>query len=527
MAALALPASVAVAAPGVSHETRRMVVLHRSWFPLEPEVADALRLVVQAGSPGDRMGLLEYGDGRVVRLASTSLGLRSAVRGFNRAVAGGPRTGPGDQFAPAILAALHALGPRLEGTLDLVWLVPPADGQAGSEAVSAAIAAARHRGAQVHVLAPTGGPIPAPMARVAVETEGTAYSRPSDQPLYLAMLGLIARSHDADRLPVRAGAFWVDDQAESLLIALDRGPDEDPELVGPDEIVRTPGRPFDLRWHRFSTYDLVEVDHPRKGLWRLNQPEGLDRAEVVLRRSPLRLILEVDPQPATMNAPVQLKVRFEENGRPLVSFARLKDMEVTVRVLPPEGEAKSIALERVPEGWYAGVLTPEQSGPHRVHVQAESPDVVRQHPFEFEVERQCFDVETRWATDEIAVDAKIRSYCGDLSDVRVRARFDQHVEGQEPIPGDWLALTLQRPDLLSAVIPREGTGELIVEAKAIDGRTPRRFALPVITPAEGEGSTSFGAWAARLMIANIPLLLLPLLWAHRRQIYNLEVAPHV
>lgn len=524
--ALGLTAGSAAAEPGVSHDTRRMVVLHRSRLPAAPELADALRMLAQAGSRGDRLGVVEYGAEVAVRMPSTSLGHRQALGRLEAAISTEPQTRPGARAGPAVLAALQALGPRVEGALDLVWVLPGADGTADPTAVDAAIDAARVRGARVHVLGAPGSTLSDVLVRLTAQTRGSTQVRLTEVALHHAVLELIARSRGADRLPVRAGGFWVDEQAESLLVALDREPDEVARLVGPDEVAHTFARPAGVTWHRLTGYDLVEIDAPMPGLWRADQPAGLDRAKVVVRRSPLRLVLDVEPSPATLEAPARLRVRFEEHARPVVSYARLKDMEVGVRVVAPEGEPRPLDLTRVPGGWYEGYLTPGIPGTHEVLVAAESPDVVRRHAFTFTAERQCFDVAARWSEADVAVDVQLRPDCDDLTEVRVRARFDGRDESGVLAPGDWHAFADGGGGTLAAAIPRSGPGELVVEARAIDGKSPRRFGLPTISAPRKPPGLSALDWASRLLIANIPLLLLPLLWAHRRQLHNLEVASH-
>lgn len=510
----------------MSHDTRRIVVVHRSRLPAAPELADALGMLARAGGRGDRLGVVEYGAGLAVRMPSTSLGLGRAVTRLDAALDAEPETRPGARVGPAVLAALQTLGPRLHGALDLVWVLPGPDGKTDAAAVDAAIAAARVRDARIHVLGTPGSTLSDALVRLAAETRGSTQVRPSDVPLHHAMLELVARSQGADRLPVEAGAFWVDEQAESLLVALERAPAEVPSLVGPDEVRHTFERPAGVTWHRLTGYDLIEIDAPMPGLWRADQPAGLDRARVVVRRSPLRLVFDVAPSPATLEAPARLRVRFEENARPVVSYARLRDMKVDVRVVAPEGEPRALDLTRVPGGWYEAYLTPGIPGTHEVRVSAESPDVARRHAFTFTAERQCFDVATRWTETDVAVDVQLRPHCDDLAEVRVRARFDGRDDAGALAPGDWHAFADGGGGTLAAAIPRSGPGDLVVEARAIDGKSPRRFALPAISAPAKPPGLSAADWAARLLIANIPLLLLPLLWAHRRQLHNLEVASH-
>lgn len=512
---------------GVAHATRWVVLVPRDALPARPELADALQILAASGSRTDRLAIVEYGGDRVVRLPSTLLG-RDVAAQVAAGLEAPPGTADGADVAGAIRAGLDAIGPRRDETLDLVWLLAPASGRAdvGAE-IESAVAAASARDARVHVVAEPQVALDPVYDRIARETRGSVLRRPSHQPLARALFELVAISARADRLPVRGGGFWVDAAAESVLILMAREEGEDPGLIGSDEKVHTLARPQGVAWHRFTHYDVVELDSPLGGLWRIDQPAGLDRADVILRRSPLRLVASIEPAPATLGAPAKVRIRFEENGRPVVSYARLKAMEVDARISSETGDDEPLELSRAQGGWFEASFTPTDPGRHRLDVSAESPEVVRQNRFLFEAERQCFDLSARWTAEQVAVDVQTRPECSDLREVRIRARLDHLDEANEPIVGSWTAFSSGGGGTYAATLDHPGNGTVFIEARAIDGLRARRFSLPrVEAPVEAAGM-SWWQLATRLILANLPLSLLPILWLHRRQLHNLEVAPHV
>jgi len=564
--ALAALAGVLLAAPAeargirLAQASRRAVVLHRDWFPLPAELRDALILLAHVGEGGDRLAVGGYGADFDLRGPAFALGRSAVEAAVRRAVERPDASAPGERIAAAVRGGLRALGPRRNDADDFIWLVPPParcvspvgrndrgaepagpSRRAGAPApepgpdpggrgpetaqLEAVVSEAQLREVEIHVVALAGEVAPA-YRELASRTGGHVHGRPRDVPLHRGLVDLVASSEGADVLPIRGGAFWIDDSAESVLVLADRAPDERVALIGSDERARTPDDPGAARWHRLGGYDVVELESPPPGSWRLDQSAGLDRARIVVRRSALRMVAQIEPEPATLGSPARLKIRFEEHGRPLVSYARLKDMEVEARLVDAAGASHRLDWSRVPGGWFQARTTPVQRGRMELIVRAESPELVRGHRFGFTVERQCFDASTRWMEARVAIDVQRRPECDDLSDIRVRARFEGRDEAGEPTFGDWKAFAPGGAGTYAAAVPRRGAGRLVVEARALEGHRTRRFSFPPEASPPADEGLSGTAWTARLLLANVPLLLLPLLWVHRRQIHNLEVAPH-
>jgi hypothetical protein len=520
--AAAVAASSARADPRIQLEAMVAILVPRDAFPASPELAEALRLAAAFGASGDRLSIVEYGADAAVRLRSLSLGRSDAGERVSLAVGRPAESAEGYRIAPALTAGMTALGPRLEGALDAVWVLAPASGEGVDSGLEVALKAFTSRGTKIHVLAPPAVELADGWVQAARETGGSLRIVGPQASLHQAFVGLLSRTLGHDRLVLRGGGVWIDEHVESALVVLDRAPDEEPALFGADERPHRFDLPEGVTWHRFDGFDLVEILRPATGLWRLDQPEGLDRGVVLVRRSPLRLVFDADPKPATTEAPVRLRFRFEENGRPMISYARLKDMEVQAQIRAGSAEPEALELTRVPGGWFEAFATPTVEGTYGLRVVAESPEVVREHRFAFEAERQCFDVRANWMAENVVADVQLRPSCRDLADIRVRARFDGFDEEAEPQRGSWQAFTSGGGGTYSAALERLGPGTLVVEARAIDGGQVRRFSLPD-SPSPVDDGGSFAASVGYMVVANLPLLLLPLLWVHRRQLHNIEV----
>ncbi|NJK89375.1 MAG: hypothetical protein HC923_08190 [Myxococcales bacterium] len=265
----------------------------------------------------------------------------------------------------------------------------------------------------------------------------------------------------------------------------------------------------------------MAVEQPMPGLWRIEQSDGLDRATAIVRRSPLKLVASAEPSIAAPGAPVSVGARIEEYGRPLVSFARLKNLRVSITVDLPSGASIEVPVQREPEGWFRGEWVPEAAGSAELRIEAESPELNRRNVFEIEVDRQCFDMEASWTAFDVSTTIQQRQDCRDLEEVQARVRYIS----SEGTASPWEAASPGGQGTYSARLARSSPGMVAVEIRAVDRQRQRIFALPPIpSPVEAE-PPGWGGFLLRLLAANTPLSLLGLLWLHRRQVMNLREEP--
>lgn len=166
------------------------------------------------------------------------------------------------------------------------------------------------------------------------------------------------------QIPIEGNAFTVDDDVKEFTALIFHENSETAttaglELVRPDGTVAgLSDTPANFRWIREAGYDLITVDKPSSGQWRVKGESGEGSRVTVV--SDLKMIVSALPASFSKDEPVELNVAFFEAGDKITNPDFLQVLKVSLVITAADGRSgtKLISGEQPPEnGVYTDTVT--------------------------------------------------------------------------------------------------------------------------------------------------------------------------
>ncbi len=192
------------------------------------------------------------------------------------------------------------------------------------------------------------------MERLSVDSGGMALVAQRAEELSRIFLDALDRAAPAPQLPLEGERFQVDAGIRELTVLVLKEDDTPAvQLLAPDGARHdAAAHPGNMRWRRGEGYELITVDAPAPGTWRLGEaPIPGSRVTIV---SDLQLQLSALPVTGFVTSGAQLEARLVDGGQPIQSpgFLGVVQMRGEVR---READAQQWTLDlhggrRVPAG---------------------------------------------------------------------------------------------------------------------------------------------------------------------------------
>ena len=220
------------------------------------------------------------------------------------------------------------------------------------------------RGATFHPVALSEAADTDFLRALATKSGGRYQIAESADALNLAFLEALNAAIPQEQIPIEGDGFTVDDGVREFTALIFWGEKEttatrELELIGPDGgTVSLADSPDNVRWARESGYDLVTVNNPLAGEWRLNGELGEGSRVTVV--SDLRMV--VNPLPPTFfpEKPLSIRVGFFEEQEKITNPDFLGVIEVSLSITSEDGRSgiKVLSGEQPPEdGTYRDTVT--------------------------------------------------------------------------------------------------------------------------------------------------------------------------
>ena len=173
--------------------------------------------------------------------------------------------------------------------------------------------------------------------------------------LNLAFLQALNAAVPQEQVPIEGNGFTVDEGVSEFTALIFWGEAETSEtrelaLVRPDDqIVNLSELAENVRWARETGYDLITVDEPLAGKWRINGELGEGSRVTVV--SDLRMVVSPLPANFTTGEPVNIQVGFFEEGNKITNPEFLGVIEVSLSITSEDGKrgTKVLSGEQPPE----------------------------------------------------------------------------------------------------------------------------------------------------------------------------------
>lgn len=195
-----------------------------------------------------------------------------------------------------------------------------------------------------------------------------------------------------DMLPIEGGEFTVDASIEEVtIVASKEREDVRIFLQSPDgRKVSSENTGETLKWFLSDHFDMITLQNPQPGKWKLLFSAGKNRAYIVTN-----MTLNHNPQQLNLKVGEDMVVEawLEEGGKLLDKEAMLTNTRFKMIIEAPDGSPADIDLydtaqygdKKAADGIYSNTLSYENPGSYRMDLIAEGETFKRQKTVHFEV----------------------------------------------------------------------------------------------------------------------------------------------
>jgi hypothetical protein len=195
-----------------------------------------------------------------------------------------------------------------------------------------------------------------------------------------------------DMLPIAGGEFAVDASIQEVtIVASKEREDIRIFLQSPDERKLSSEDAGDkLKWFQSEHFDMITLQNPQPGKWKLLFSAGKNRAYIVTN-----MALNHNPQQPHLNVgeDMVLESWLEQDGKLLDKEAVLTNTRFRMNIEAPDGANAGFDLydtgqfgdKKAADGLYSNILSYENPGSYRIDIIAEGETFKRQKTVHFEV----------------------------------------------------------------------------------------------------------------------------------------------
>ena len=193
-------------------------------------------------------------------------------------------------------------------------------------------------GVSIHTIALSGDADTALLRQLAAATGGSHELARSAEKLERLFFHMFERSANPDTLPLEDNTVLVDETIEELTLLIFRG-EHAPEtrLTTPHGITFAHGKlPPNVRWHREKRYDLITIDQPMAGEWRVDAETDPDNRVMVVTN--LQAVTTRLPENIALGDEHTFYVRLLDHGKVIEKKEFLYFIRVNVTQESSSGE---------------------------------------------------------------------------------------------------------------------------------------------------------------------------------------------
>lgn len=237
----------------------------------------------------------------------------------------------------------------------------------------------RNDGIEVYTIAFTEASDMSLMRQIASGTGAISRLASNDRELHGVFSTIFESAKEPDMLPIDGGEFVVDDAIDEVTVVASRNaPGSEIQLVMPDKRVITPdvaGRA--VRWFQSDQFDMITINKPPAGTWKLVSDADDNRAYVVTNMSLEGKVGEGDIQAGTNQSASAWLLQDQEV---LTTPEILNNTEFSLEITSPSGRTRTLTLQdtgmqgdtAADDGRFARQMQFSEPGSHRIRLIARS-----------------------------------------------------------------------------------------------------------------------------------------------------------
>ena len=252
------------------------------------------------------------------------------------------------------------------------------------------LSALKRAGVEVHAVGLSAAADQVLLKRLAVETGGSFTVAENAGQLQRAFLRVFERAQRPDTIEFDGQEFPVDGSVSEMTLLIFRQPGaQPPTLVSPAGEAISAARPGAARWREDPAYDLVTVDKPAQGTWRIDGEMDPDNRLMVV--TDLRLDVSGIPAQATPRDAHEVVARLLDRDRQITRNSFLRFVDFSLTHTGPDGRQTRHPLAhselRADKGQFGYALDGELAeGRHSFVVAADARTFNRSKRFDLQVQ---------------------------------------------------------------------------------------------------------------------------------------------
>lgn len=216
-------------------------------------------------------------------------------------------------------------------------------------------------GFRIHTIALSEQADHALLRQMAQGSDGIFSRAENADQLLASLLQILHQAVPADSLPLENNRFLVDDSVREFTALVMRSPGSPAAaLESPaGEIYSYGDHPENINWHSTDVYDLITVQEPQAGQWRIDAELGPNSRVTVV--SNLQLLVQPLPNNAPVNHPLTLEFSLTEEQQTIADSEFLNLVTAEIEIVGPKGSPKRrVSWNKAPpvDGIYKLGLTP-------------------------------------------------------------------------------------------------------------------------------------------------------------------------
>lgn len=228
--------------------------------------------------------------------------------------------------------------------------------------------------------------------RLAFDTEGWAETPDSAEQLQKAFLKMFNKAAPRDTVPLRNNTFTIDEHVEEFsALVFKNGGANATKLIAPSGLVLSQAKSLNAAWVHDSHYDLVTVQQPETGVWKIDADIDPDNQVMVVTD----LKLQVDDLPAHIaeKEALTVKARLTEQGETIRRDDFLQLVEMRLQQQDGLGRNSEWHMSRGAAGFFSQTLVETlEKGRHRLKIQVDGKSFQREFIADIDVSESLFEL---------------------------------------------------------------------------------------------------------------------------------------
>jgi len=224
---------------------------------------------------------------------------------------------------------------------------------------------------------------------LAIATDGWYEKVENAENLQRVFLRLFEKSSPTDSIPIEDNIFEVDDSIEDMTLLVFRDAGSKPSRIS------TPGgkkfdnenHPRNVKWHHEDGFDLITVNHPETGSWRMDSKIDPDNRVMVVTN--LKLSVNKQANHILQGEEQFIYAKLLQDSRPITEKTFLERLDFNFQLGKLESEATyedlldngEIPDLQAADGIYSANIIDMTAGKYQLTIVAEGPTFKRESTF--------------------------------------------------------------------------------------------------------------------------------------------------